>query len=853
MSAADGDPEQPRPDWGPDPGNDALTSSARPALSALTVGPRVRPRLVLAAVSALAFSVSLPATAMAGTPAGPSLVTGATTATLVLQAPEAQLGALASAHGITRSDRRSRLATSVPSAATRSAAVASAAALGLTVESSSAWSVVVHGKASSITRLARSGRVAGASLSVSPSLVPAASSVVLGGGRQLDWQPASLQQPHYGADFRAAYTASSASPPVGASRPIIATLQFSGWNNSGELAVEAANLGLPAPAPSVYTAVSVDGAAPNLDDGNDGSGEVALDQESIYATNPYADQRAYFAGSTVQNEIDAYNLIATDALSSRGIMALSISWDVCEHDSNNLVLGAQEVASVHAAIAKVVAAGVTIFAASGDDGATCYDGRPGVSFPASDPLVVAVGGTTLMTPGPVETAWGAVDNTAQSGFSGSGGGQSVLFPRPAYQATAAPAAVGRELPDIAADGDPATGFPVYHDDGGTPPNGGPGTYLVGGTSLSSPISAALMVAELGSRGITTGGVGDIHTVLYSAPAASFRDITVGSNNGYTAGPGFDMVTGLGAPNWQLLVNQLVAAPTVSVPPVNASRTVPVTTAVPGGQTIGHWVTGYGTPPACGNATGKPTTPAAVTVPTDGKFTIWAAGYTSNQTCVIASTTTTVDTTGPAAVLTARLSSPVGHKISYTWTAADALSSVATVKATVLRNGKPVWSAQGTGGGSVVLPGKLGSLYQLVVVATDSLGNASTMTRTASVAFDDRNFALSGTWARAASKSAFGGSVIVATRKGAAAHLTAYGSTFTLLTRTCSTCGAVGVYVDGKHVRDVSLYSKATRTAVSLRLTTFTTAKAHKIVVVARGTKPAHSKGSAVFVDGLLAT
>ena len=328
-----------------------MTSSARSTRSTGTAARRPRPRLVAAAVASVALSVSLPATAMAGTADGTSvhLATGATTATLVLQAPDAQLGALAAASGVTRSDRRARLAASVPSSATRSAAVASAAALGLTVTSSSAWSVVVHGKAADIARLARSGRVAGASLSEAPSLVPAASSVVLGGGQQLDWRPADVQQPHYGADFRAAYSASSASPPVGASRPVIATLQFAGWTNPGELAIEAANLQLPTPGPSVYTAISVDGALVNADDGSGGSGEVALDQESIYATNPYADQRAYIAGSTVQNEIDAYNQIATDALSSRGIMALSISWTVCEHDVNNLTLKPDEVNAVHAA------------------------------------------------------------------------------------------------------------------------------------------------------------------------------------------------------------------------------------------------------------------------------------------------------------------------------------------------------------------------------------------------------------------------------------------------------------------------------------------------------------------------
>jgi hypothetical protein len=800
------------------------------------------------ASSALALAGALPSVAFATAPSADPLTSGVTTATIVLKSSnDAGLGALAQAHGLSRSQRLSALSTTSPSAATKASVEKSAAALGLTVDHTTAWTVAVHGPAAAVAALAHSGSAAGTSVSSQPSLAPDASTVVLGGGATLDWKPAD-GQPLAGQDFRNAYVASSVSPPVGLSRPVIATLQFVGWDST-ELTTAAANAGLPAPAPTEFTAVSVDGASTTADDVSDSASEVALDQESIYAANPYADQRAYFAGNTLKDEIDAYYLIASDAVSARGIMALSVSWDLCEHDTS---LTADALAAVHTAIAAVAAAGVTIFVASGDDGALCDDGLPGVNYPASDPLVVAVGGTTLHYPGPVETAWGAIDTTGQSssGFSGSGGGQSSLFPRPAYQATVAPTAVGREVPDIAADGDPATGFLVYHVDP-TPGSTSPSTGLFGGTSLSSPISAALMTAELGSRGVTTGGVGDIHALLYSAPATSFRDIVSGNNGAYTAVPGYDMVTGLGAPNWQALVNQMIVAPVIAVPPLSASRTVPVTVAVPGNQTIVKWATGYGTPPACGNSAGKPATPAAVTVPTDGAFTIWALGYTSYQYCLVGTATTTVDTTGPAVTLGAKASSATAKKVTWSWSTTDAVSGVASVAASVLRNGKTVWSGQRAGSGSIVLPGKLGSVYQLVVVAKDHVGNATTATRNLSVAFDDRSFTLTGAWSRANSHVAFGGSVITSVTKGAAAHLSPYGTTFTLLTRTCSTCGVVGIYVDGHHLRDVSLYSKATK-AVSLKLDTFKVAKAHKFVLVVRGTKPPHSNGKAVYIDGLLA-
>ncbi|MDX6210040.1 MAG: kumamolisin, partial [Frankiales bacterium] len=587
------------------------------------------------AVCALALTSTLPAQAFAAAPdAG-----GQLSATLVLRTPNpAATSALAQTGGLSRADRLARLAGTIPSAAEKSSVRSAIGRLGLTVDQTTPWTVVVHGPAAAVRALASSGRAAGGGVVNDPASIAGVGSLVLGGQGSL-MTPMSAQ-PLTGSDFRTSYQASSAAPAPGSSTPVIATLQFSGWDAS-ELDTYASLAGLPTPAAGQYTPVSIDGASTTLDDGFDGSGEVALDQESIYSTNPYAAQRAYFVtNGSGQGELDAYYRIAADALTSSSIVALSVSWGRCEQTHEPYV------ALLHNAIAWLAATGVTVFASSGDDGTLCTDGSTGVNYPASDPLVTAVGGTSLDLVGPQETAW-----------SGSGGGLS-LFPRPTYQAVDRPGATTRAVPDIAADADPYTGFDVFHDSG----DGlGPGPWTYGGTSLASPVSAALLTAELASRGLTNGGVGDIHSALYSAPTTSFRDIVSGSN-GYPAGVGYDMVTGLGAPNWHALVDQLVQAPVVSAPAATRSRTIPVSVSTPGHQSFVSWATGYGTPPACTNDAGKPTTPAPVTVASDGVYTVWAQGYLGYQRCLTGVTTVAVDGAAPAVSVAAKASSATGKTV-----------------------------------------------------------------------------------------------------------------------------------------------------------------------------------------------
>jgi hypothetical protein len=835
----------------------------------------------------------LPLTAaLAGGLALPLMTTGARataadsaalSATVVLRTPSSS-EPLAQTGALPRSARLSRLQGTLPSDSDQTGLLAEARSLGLTVDAVTPWSVSVHGGASSVRHLQSLPEVSSVVLAGGPAPVPADAQVALGG-----------------AAFRTAYQASGAQPTGGVT-PIIATIQFSGWDST-ELAGYVANyaqLGVakpPALPSAEYTAVSVDGSSTTGGGVAGGSTEVALDQESLYDTDPYAKQRAYFAQGSAAGLVAALNRIAVDAQNMPGLVALSISWTFCETSFGG---AASQLDPLHQAMANVVAAGVTVFAASGDSGTDCNGTTiPGVAYPASDPLVVAVGGTSLTLNPTAETAW-----------SGSGGGRSDYFPKGA--------ATKRAVPDIAADADLNTGFTSWHDAGS-----GLGAEQTGGTSLASPVSAATYVAELGSRGAINGGLGDIHNALYSAPAADFRDITSGGNGTSSAGSGYDQVTGLGAPLWNPLVSRLLSQPVLQVPATSTSLVIPVTVSAPAGQAFLAWSTGSGASPAgCGTSAGKPATPQSVTVTADGTYHIWAVGYVGYQHCFIVSSTTVVsghsgspvtttkppvtttpptaspvttspvpaptgstlpvlpvssptlppltpappaiappthvtistDVTPPAVTLSAKQTSPATTALSYAWHATDVSGSgVKSVAATVYRDDKPVWTAQVPSDSVLRLNGVPGHAYRLGVVAVDVAGNVAGFTSdVVHLPYDDRSLSLGKGWKRSSSRTTFGGSYVKSSATGATASVKVTGSTFSLLTSTGPADGIVAVYVDGRHVRDISLYSKSAHADVSVLLVRFHSAAKHRITLLVRGTKAAHARGVAVVVDGLFA-
>ena len=151
---------------------------------------------------------------------------------------------------------------------------------------------------------------------------------------------------------------------------------------------------------------------------------------------------------------------------------------------------------------------------------------------------MAVGGTTLR----LDSASGW---SSEIGWSGSGGGVSTYESRPSYQAGVPSLSPGQRLsPDVAYDADPATGFGIYDS------YQEPGFFAVGGTSAGAPQWAALVAIADQGRALaghgSLDGPSETLPMLYQMPAANYHDITTG-NNGYSASPGFDLVTGRGAP------------------------------------------------------------------------------------------------------------------------------------------------------------------------------------------------------------------------------------------------------------------------------------------------------------------
>jgi subtilase family serine protease len=244
--------------------------------------------------------------------------------------------------------------------------------------------------------------------------------------------------------------------------------------------------------------------------------------------------------------------------------------------------GTQSLLNLRHAFVSAAANGVTVLASTGDFG-TANPGKtpiknpatipfPTVNWPASDPLVTAVGGTYLCTD-PVTGA--GVDSTdppancqshpgvREIGWIDSGGGFSSIFAKPSYQDTlpAGSTTIGstRGLPDVAFQASSRTAPLVYDSFDG-------GWFLVGGTSCSSPQFAGIVAL---ADQVAGHGLGLINPTLYSLASGPnysnyFYDVTTGNNQadpsvpGYAATTGWDPVTGLGTPNAANLVSALAA-------------------------------------------------------------------------------------------------------------------------------------------------------------------------------------------------------------------------------------------------------------------------------------------------------
>ncbi|HYM06337.1 MAG TPA: Ig-like domain repeat protein [Terriglobales bacterium] len=371
------------------------------------------------------------------------------------------------------------------------------------------------------------------------------------------------------------------------------------------------------------------------DPGDLGSGEEAeavLDATWPGAVAPNAIVDLVVSGAT--NASAGEDLSEFYIIDNNLADVMTESFSVCEAGFGSQLLGANGFAAFYSSMAEQAAAqGITYIVASGDSGPdSCDDpntipttfSAPSVNLLASTPFTVAVGGTELHDcdplPGCVDktsTYWGssgansgsaksyipenvwnesctvAQCGSSLSGLWSSGGGQSIAFPKPVWQAgvTGIPAANARFVPDVSVAAADHDGYLLCLDGScGTSNPGGPGFAVLSGTSASAQAFGgimALVVQKVGARlGIANYALYKLaagepptspanstcngsNTATPPANTCIFNDVTVGDTNipevnpgppaqqetGFNAVVGYDEATGLGSVNVTNLVNQ----------------------------------------------------------------------------------------------------------------------------------------------------------------------------------------------------------------------------------------------------------------------------------------------------------
>ena len=268
-------------------------------------------------------------------------------------------------------------------------------------------------------------------------------------------------------------------------------------------------------------------------------GETTLDLEIIHQVAPAAKMVVYFSAPDFAHADRAFDQMVSDHLGS----VISESLGACESDTPSG--HRDQYASIQN---RSAAQGMSHFVASGDGGAyTCgVAAAPATSFPATLPNVTAVGGTTVFESVQgvyfKEVAWGA-----PLAEGGSGGGASQFYAVPDYQKVVSQAAghALRQVPDVAANADPSTGFHIVF---------GGHEGQAGGTSAAAPLWAAtvaLIDQDLKRKGLRETGFANPAIYWMGAnasrlPARPFHDVTGGNNLAFDAMPGWDFATGWGS-------------------------------------------------------------------------------------------------------------------------------------------------------------------------------------------------------------------------------------------------------------------------------------------------------------------
>ncbi len=475
-------------------------------------------------------------------------------------------------------------------------------------------------------------------------------------------------------------------------------------------------------------------------DGDEGESDLDLEWSGAIATGATID--FVYTGSNPNYDVfNSYEYAVEEDLAP----IISISYGDCETD-----LGQSNYTAFEAYGEQAVSQGQTVFAASGDSGATgCYgytdlttsqQDAVAVNYPASSEYVTGVGGTEITsanaTPSSSNPYWQEVPSDSTTGIiltsaneyipeiawnddslsavsgcedaaedeydclSASGGGISTLSPsQPTWQSTyfsttgeSNPSSSHRLVPDVALYASP--NYPGYlfctSDESdwaeGQEASCGDGEFydditdyftVAGGTSFASPIFAG-MTAILNQAKNYTTGQGLLNTQLYSLAAnsttyaAAFHDVTSGNNectegssvcpssSGYSAGTGYDMVTGLGSVDLNALVTAWPESSSTAIgttttisatntsPTVNVSDDFTITVAAASGTTApagtvnvsinGGTATSYTL--TASTTTAASTATFSNTFTTAGTYTITATFEPTDSTAFSSSTGTT---------------------------------------------------------------------------------------------------------------------------------------------------------------------------------------------------------------------
>lgn len=363
--------------------------------------------------------------------------------------------------------------------------------------------------------------------------------------------------------------------------------------------------------PNRITDVPVDGGAlPSDGPGTGGAGETTLDVQQSGGLAPGAKMRVYIAPNTESGFLDMF----AQAIDENLVDTLSVSWGSIEIGYDANTLNAYHMVFLQAALQGIPVIAASGDAGAYDinrnPGPFVYPSGCttllSVDFPAADPFVLAAGGTTL--PGvqhhrhgdvqvPAERPWGwdymrdyAVRNYGQAVYYsdffpvGGGGGVSVMFNRPTYQngiggvmnsagaqsLYCSPAVTGtnswqdwadlpagfagRNLPDVALNADPFTGYSVLF--------GGQWGAGSGGTSFVAPqLNGIFALLTQGAH----GRLGWLHPQLYTAYRVAgyganspFRPVTSGTNLFYQGATHYNPAAGLGSLNVEALAKAMGA-------------------------------------------------------------------------------------------------------------------------------------------------------------------------------------------------------------------------------------------------------------------------------------------------------